>query len=54
MVVDLHGPWNVKGCVMNVLPVGTMIVGVPSVEPHAPSHAFRKAFFYKYKVWKMY
>jgi hypothetical protein len=47
MVVDLQGPWNVKGCVMNVFPVGTMSVGVPSVELHASSHAFRKAFFYK-------
>jgi hypothetical protein len=28
MVVDLQGPWNVKGCVMNVFPVGTMSVGV--------------------------
>jgi hypothetical protein len=45
MVADLQGPWNVKGCVMNILSRGTKSVGVPLVELHASFHAFKKAFF---------
>jgi hypothetical protein len=51
MVADLQGPWNVKGCVMNILSRGTKSVGVPLVELHASFHAFKKAFFI-YKVKK--
>jgi hypothetical protein len=53
IVVGLQGPWNNKGCNMNVLPSGIVSVGVPSVVPHALSHAFRKAFIMSKKQFKI-
>jgi len=44
MFADLHGPLNTKGCNKNVFPSGMVIVGVPSVVPHASLNAFKKAY----------
>lgn len=53
IVVDMHGPWSVRGFNEKVFPSGMISVGaVSDAAPQTVCHALRKAFHFKKLNWQ--